>query len=204
MPTVTFCCCCSCGAKGWNTTRWQHEAFSLTAMAAFFVRRHVPLMQKCGTCRVEWSSLSPLMCWVCCRRKKERRMSSVVCISAAFTIERSIEPCMLASEGSPQDIRAHARFLRCPHLSEDQWVCAVSPHMEHSGLASSRLPPRTESHPQHDTNKIVGCWLPSKCAWCFRRTDAMECPGVGVFCLSSSLTILRSRWRRADHLCLGV
>ena len=86
-------------------------------------------------------------------------MSSVVCISAALKIESSIEPCMFASEGSPQDI--HARFLRCPHLIEDQRVCVVSSHMEHSTLASSRLPPRTKRHLQHDTNKIAGCWISS-------------------------------------------
>ena len=86
-------------------------------------------------------------------------MNSVVCISAALKIERSTEPCMLASEKGPQDIRAHARFLRCPRLIEAQWVCVASSHMEHSAPSSSRFPPRTESHPEQDTNKILGAIL---------------------------------------------
>ena len=96
-----------------------------------------------------------------CTKRKERSVNSVVCVSAALDIESSTEPCMLDSEGSPQDIRAYARFLRCPHLTEAQWVCVVSPHMGRSAPFSSRLPPRTECHPQQDTEKIVGCWLSS-------------------------------------------
>ena len=40
-----------------------------------------------------------------------------------------------------------------------QWVSVVSPQMEHPGPSSSRLQPRTEGHPQHDTDKILGAIL---------------------------------------------
>ena len=81
-------------------------------------------------------------------------MNSVVCISAAL-------------KNRELDGAVHARLRRRPARYPS--LCS------HSPLPSSRLPPRTEGHPQQDTNKAAAGFRLSSACPCPSATQSAKC-----------------------------